>query len=52
MQLDCRRESAIHDPCNVLPEDLNQTDAAEVVVPLWDHDDGPTSALLFKVAPE
>ena len=35
VKLDHRREVVIQDPCHSLPEDLNQTNAAEVSVPLW-----------------
>ena len=37
------------DPCHGLPEDLNQLNAAESAVPLWDKDEGLTGALIRKV---
>ena len=45
VEFNLRCEAAIQNTCHFLPGYLDQTNAAEVVIPLWDQDDGLPGAL-------
>ena len=42
-------EASIQYPHHCLPKDLNQVDATEVAITLWDQDEGMSVTLLCKV---
>ena len=49
MELNRRHEKAIQYSSNCIPQYLDQTDAMEVDIKLWDQDDGLPGALFRKV---